>query len=129
VIQATELNANSTVADLLARAGQELGGLTDITLSRELVRHLECATCKSRVDVFRPAIVVQEAEAWCADCKQERSPTPLHSLRPDTDLGAMTLGALGLPAWDVVWARHGGDFVGIEISGDCPLPATTPSEN
>jgi hypothetical protein len=28
---------------------------------------------------------------------------------------------IGLPAWDIVWARHGEECLGLEISGDNPL--------
>ena len=30
----------------------------------------------------------------------------------------LTVAAFGLPRWDVIWARHGSQAIGIELAGD-----------
>ena len=40
----------------------------------------------------------------------------------------MTIGQLGLPAWDIVWARRGDETLGIEIRGDAAAAGCPPGE-
>lgn len=35
---------------------------------------------------------------------------------------SMTLSEIGLPLWDILWARYNDNYIGIEISGDAILP-------
>jgi hypothetical protein len=54
----------------------------------------------------------------CPSCGTERSPQLLHSVSAEEDLLDRTIGELGLPARDILWARRGADSLGIEIAGD-----------
>ena len=55
----------------------------------------------------------------CRSCGAECAPSFYHSLYADGgDDAGRTLAEMGLPAWDVAWARYQETIVGIEIAGD-----------
>jgi hypothetical protein len=45
----------------------------------------------------------------------------LHSLAAGCPELAMTAAELGLPKWDIVWARRGERALGIELAGDSAM--------
>lgn len=95
-----------------------LGGLDAIDLSREIVEHLECAPCGHRASILRPADGVPADRLTCPKCGAECAASFLHSLTAGSPLLDKRAGELGLPAYDIVWARHRSDIVGLELSGD-----------
>lgn len=105
-------------------AARRLGGLDAIDLARELVERLDCPACAHREPVLSPAEKVSAERLRCVRCQTECAPTFLHSLTAGSPLLALTPRALGLPAWDVVWARRGAEMIGFEMSGDAPFVAT-----
>jgi molybdopterin/thiamine biosynthesis adenylyltransferase len=100
------------------RAAQELGGLDAIDLSRELIDTLDCPSCHTSRPARKAAEAVREDEARCPDCGSECVPRFFHSLTPDSPLLSLTAAELGLPRWDVVWARRGERMLGIEMAAD-----------
>lgn len=100
------------------RAERELGGLDAIDLSRELIDTLECPACQTSRPARKPADAVRADEVRCPACGSECVPRFFHSLAADSPLLAMPASALGLPKWDVVWARRGGQMLGIEMAAD-----------
>ncbi len=101
-------------------AAGRLGGLDAIDLARELVASLHCAQCGWTRPVFRPASRMTEADAVCGQCGTECAADFVHSLTAESGWLDKTVGELGLPAWDVVWARHGERVLGIELAADRP---------
>jgi hypothetical protein len=98
-----------------------LGGLDAIDLARELVERLECPSCNHVMSVMTPAEKIHEDQLSCPKCKEECAPVFVHSIPAGSDLLRKTPREIGLPAWDIVWARHGEDSLGLEIAGDNPL--------
>jgi hypothetical protein len=45
---------------------------------------------------------------------------PLHSISPGSPLLERSAAELGLPRWDVLWARKGADQLGIVLAADGP---------
>ena len=100
------------------RALRELGGLDAIDLSREIIDSVECPACRTFRNIRKPAESIREDEARCESCGGECVPKFFHSLTEDSELLNLTPAQLGLPRWDVVWARLGTKMLGIEMSGD-----------
>jgi molybdopterin/thiamine biosynthesis adenylyltransferase len=109
-----------------AEAARRLGGLDAIDFARELVERLDCPACAHREAVLLPAEKVSAERLRCVRCQGECAPTFLHSLTADSPLLDLTPREIGLPAWDVVWARRGAEMLGFEMSGDNPF-ASAPS--
>jgi molybdopterin/thiamine biosynthesis adenylyltransferase len=100
-------------------AAAKLGGTPDaLDLSREIVSQLTCPACRQSQDVFRPIDGVAVDQIPCPACNAERTPHLLHSIDGGSDLLDRTPAQIGLPAWDVLWARRGADVIGIELAGD-----------
>lgn len=104
-------------------AARRLGGLDAIDLARELVERLDCPACGHREPIFQALEKVEPERVPCPRCRAERVPAFVHSLAPDSPLLDNTPRELGLPAWDVVWARRGAEIIGFEMSGDDPFAA------
>lgn len=100
------------------RAARELGGVDAIDLSREVIDTVGCPSCGTSRQVRKPAESVREDEVTCESCGGECVPRFFHSLSADSPLLSLTPAELGLPRWDVVWARVGTQMIGIEMSGD-----------
>jgi len=93
-----------------------LGDVDAIELGRELVDELECVSCGRTRSVLRAVDVVDEREAVCDACGGDSTPRFFHSV--GRERLARTPRELGLPRWDIVWARRGERFHGFELAGD-----------
>ena len=117
---ATELTSDSALSEVWQLAERELGGLDAVEFGREMVDSLRCPACNSVTQVLAPADKVTEDQVLCAKCGAESVPNFVHSIFPDSDLLGKRLRDIGIPAWDILWARRGEQFLGVEIAGDRP---------
>jgi molybdopterin/thiamine biosynthesis adenylyltransferase len=115
---ASEINSNTRLREVWRLAAGCLGGVDAVDLSREIVESLECSACGKLESVLAAVEKVTEAQVICPDCGLERTPQFFHSLSADSPLLERTIGEIGLPLWDILWARHGERTVGIEVAGD-----------
>jgi adenylyltransferase/sulfurtransferase len=99
-------------------AAGRLGPLDAIDLSRELVESLRCPSCSREQRVLQPIDRISAEQALCRKCRAEMTPGFLHSLGPDSPLLDLGARQLGLPMWDVVWARSRDAMLGVELAGD-----------
>ena len=99
---------------------RRLGGVDALDLSRELVESVECPTCGKVRSVFQSAETVGEDDVRCPRCQAEGVPRFVHSIGAGSPLLSKSAKEIGLPVWDVVWARRGNDAAGFELSGDRP---------
>ncbi len=106
-------------------AGRRLGGVDAVDFSREIVERLECPACRHREEVLRVAEKVPAGQLHCAKCGAECAAVFCHSLGAGSPHLERSARGLGLPAWDVVWARRGAEVLGFEMSGDNPFAAPT----
>jgi adenylyltransferase/sulfurtransferase len=120
VHEAGDLTSGSLLGDVWRRAEQILGGLDAIELGRELVDGVTCEACGTTQRVLVAAESAAEADIRCSGCGAERAASFVHSVFSGGDLLVASLSELRFPPWDVVWARHGSRYVGIEITGDRP---------
>jgi adenylyltransferase/sulfurtransferase len=117
---AAELGADTPLREIWRFAAQRLGEPDAIDLSRELVATLSCPKCSQVRSVFQPAEHISEQTAVCPACGAEAVPDFFHSLAADSDRLDRSPRQLGLPAWEIVWARRGEEVLGIELAADRP---------
>jgi len=115
------MTSNTPLRRLAELAAQKLGGLEAIDLGRELVRELNCPACGRTDEVWQPVEKIREDQARCQNCGAEAVPVYFHSLEIKDKWLDKSPRQLGLPAWDIVWARYGNSCLGLEISGDNPF--------
>lgn len=119
VIAADDLNSDSPLLDVWRRGEQACDGLDALDLPREVVDAANCPACPSRQAVWLAAENVAAEHLRCQRCGGECLPNFVHSLARQ-NLPERTPRQLGLPSWDILWARRGERVVGIELSGDVP---------
>lgn len=114
------LNSDSLLAAVWEEAEKRLGKVDAIDFARELVKSVTCPSCNWTGFVGKPAEIVREAELTCPSCKIECTPHFIHSLAPGDELLQKRVRDIGLPSWEIVWARSGLNTVGLELAGDNP---------
>jgi adenylyltransferase/sulfurtransferase len=117
-VESLDLTSDSAVAELWKAAEKSLGGVDAIDLAREIVERLECPSCGKKQTVLKAAEKLSEDQIKCGSCGSECSPVFLHSITRESGLMEKTLREIGLPEFEIVWARRGEKIVGLEISGD-----------
>jgi molybdopterin/thiamine biosynthesis adenylyltransferase len=113
-----EFGRDTRLRIIWEKSSQRLGAVDAIDFAREIVERLDCPQCGHRAGVFRAAEKVPADALRCPHCEAECAPTFLHSLGRESPLLERTPAELGLPPWDIVWARHGGEAIGWEMSAD-----------
>ena len=103
-----------------AHAAQRLGGCDAIDLGREIVESLQCVNCGHTREILMTADAVTEDEAACPLCRADCVPQYVHSLSSSSRHLSRTPREIGLPGWDILWARHGDRFIGLELAADGP---------
>jgi len=119
------LNSYSRLQDVWELAAEHLGGVDAIDLGREMVDRLVCS-CGHSERALTPAERIDDADAVCSRCNSEMYPQFFHSISAGNDLLDKAVRELGLPEWDIVWARRGETSLGIEFAGDKPGPCKQP---
>ena len=116
-----QFNSQTKLAEIWREAARRLGGVDALDFAREIVERLECPACGARAEIFQPAEKIREDQLRCRQCGAEAAATFFHSI--DGKGGALEKSAqeIGLPAWDIIWARHRDQAVGLELSGDSPF--------
>jgi molybdopterin/thiamine biosynthesis adenylyltransferase len=118
-IESDESVGSSTpLRQIWDRISARFGGLDAIDLSRDVVETLSCPACNTDRAIHKPIESVLDEEVRCPKCRAECVPRFFHSIAADSALLEMTPAELGLPAWDVIWARFGEKAIGIEMTAD-----------
>ena len=120
VIALQQLTSAVPLSRVWSEAESRIGELDAIDLSRELVESVQCPRCGITRDLFRPTENVPEGSLICPECQVEQVPRFQHSIPPRSPLLERSAAELGLPRWDVLWARAGSRILGLELSGDDP---------
>jgi molybdopterin/thiamine biosynthesis adenylyltransferase len=102
-------------------AAGRIGTMDALDFSRELVDRVGCPACGHQEPVFQPVEKITEAQARCPRCGTEGQPGFVHSVGAESELLDKSSRELGLPHWDIVWARAGERSLGIELAGDNPF--------
>ncbi len=128
------LHSDTPLEQLWTEAERRLGRVDAIDLGREIVERLECPQCGHSQACLQAAEKVRAEALVCSGCGAECAPVFLHSIIASSPLLQKTARQIGLPAWEVVWARGGDTCLGLEFAGDNPWlnagssERTTPGE-
>lgn len=123
MVTCPQFTSDTPLEELWREAARRLDAVDAIDLAREIVERAECATCGHQREILMAAEKVREDELLCPRCHKECAPVFLHSIAAGSPWLKGTVRQLGLPPWDIVWARGGGQSLGIEVAGDNPFPA------
>ena len=110
-----KLGSATKLEDLITAAEKIVGRVDSIELGREIVERLECVACGRGWEVLQPLERLHDDDARCASCGGDSVPTLLHSIARDSRLISRRVAEIGLPRWEIVWARSGDRFHGLEL--------------
>lgn len=111
--------AETRVGDLLERVRSDLGADAIVETNQDLLAALACARCGEEEPVYASLGKVTEARGRCPRCGDPRTPRVFHTLDgADASLNDRTLGAIGVPPWDVLGGRAGLTMRYYELAGD-----------
>lgn len=113
-----DCGASTPLERVWQHAQERLGSCDGIEFGREVVESLLCLTCGRVRPVLLPVDRVSEDEARCRECGEDSAPQFMHSISCESAYLARTPRELGLPDWDIVWARRGDQFLGLELAAD-----------
>ena len=116
-----QFSSETKLAEIWEEGARRLGRVEALDLGRELVERLECSACGAREEILQPAEKIPEDRLRCRKCGAEAAAVFLHSVGGGGDCLGKSAREIGLPAWDILWARCGDRFVGFELSGDNPF--------
>ncbi|HVR39217.1 MAG TPA: ThiF family adenylyltransferase [Thermoanaerobaculia bacterium] len=115
-IDAINVRSDQPLGNVWREAERVLGSVDALELGRELVSELECVSCGQRRAVMRGIDALTESDAVCDSCGGDSTPHFFHTI--GRDRLEQTPREIGLPRWDIVWARRGERFHGFELAGD-----------
>ena len=109
-----------TVMELQRLATEKLGGEIELEFGHDIIEKFVCPYCNNENDVFTPLGNARLSQAVCRNCGKERAAKTFYKVRSDASFIDRTFAQIGVPKFDIVWAKHQATCIGFEFSGDAP---------
>jgi adenylyltransferase/sulfurtransferase len=109
---------NTTLREMLTIARRDLGAEAALELNQEIVLELECPTCQTRTEVFRPVSRVSFEEGICPTCGNLRQVHMTHLITGSEPFLERTLWSIGVPPLHIIRARNSREYRFYELTGD-----------
>lgn len=110
--------ATVTTGGLLALARKMLGPDTELEIARDMLEKLVCPNCHAEQLMYVSLGKVKADAAPCPHCGTRRDPVTFFKIRGNEPFLNKTLADIGVPPFDILIARGGGQSIGFELSGD-----------
>jgi len=112
---------DTSVRALLEDAREMLGPKTELELGRDVLEKLVCPDCKLEEEWFCSLAEVKADDVTCPGCgTARREVVTFHKIRGNESFLDDALANIGVPPFDIIFARNGADVVGFEMAGDAP---------
>ncbi len=118
IISIKNRSDRTEIADLLKTAREYLGPETVLEIGRDLLESLSCHVCKKTEEQFVSLGKVHKSAATCPDCGTDREVKTFYKINGDESFVNRTFAEIGVPPFDIIWARNQERLVGFEFSGD-----------
>lgn len=110
----------TVISDLLMMAKEQLGADTVLEIGRDLLESLRCPVCRREEKMFMSLGKVSKSSATCPDCGGNREVNTFYSIRGKESFIGNTFAEIGVPMFDIIWARNMDRLIGFEFTGDAP---------
>ncbi len=110
--------SNTTLAEMLRLAREDLGDDAILELDQEIVLSLECHNCETVTEVFKPISAVSFAEGLCPGCGEMREVHMTHVIAGKEAFLSRTLLGVGVPPLHILRARNADEYRFYELTGD-----------
>jgi len=108
------------ISDLLEVATRRLGEGTTLELERDVLESFHCPFCKKTEQLYISLGKAKANLAACPVCGANRELRTFHKIYGSEEFCSKTFSEVGVPPFDIVWARNQGHLIGFEFSGDAP---------
>ena len=106
------------VGDLLSAVRKQFGGGTTLELSRDILHALKCPLC-GKAEILNISLGnAKYSMAPCPGCGTRRNVETVFTIDGTQDFMAKSFAEIGVPPFDIVWARTEQGLFGFEFSGD-----------
>ncbi len=110
--------SNTTVAEMLRIAREDLGDAALLELDQEIVTSLECHNCETVTEVSQPISAVSYNDGLCPGCGEMRQVHMTHVISGKEPFLTRTLLGIGVPALHILRARNESEYKFYELTGD-----------
>ena len=118
IIRMQNRTADITVRELLNMVKARLGADTVLELGRDILESMHCPHCKATEPLYMSLGKAGTSLAQCPRCGRQREVNTIFTIRGDESFLDRKFSEIGVPPFDIVWARNGGHLLGFEFSGD-----------
>ena len=108
----------TTVGELLAKAKEILGTDTTLELGRDILSKMVCPHCGNEEAKYISLGKAGVELAVCPQCGKNREPKTIFTITGEEDFLDKTLQEIGVPLFDILWARSFDRFLGLELARD-----------
>lgn len=106
------------VGELLALVRGRFGDRAVLELGRDILHALRCPSCHN-LEVLNISLgMAKYSQAICPQCGVHRNVETEFTIDGTQDFMASSFAEIGVPAFDIVWARTDQGLFGFEFSGD-----------
>ena len=120
IISLSGRSDETTFTELQLLAAERLGEETELEFGHDIIEKFVCPYCTSENDVFSPMGNTRHSQAICPICDKERGAKTFYKVCSDASFMDKTLAQIGVPKFDIVWARNQSTCIGFEFFGDAP---------
>jgi len=119
-IELSLCTADNVASDLFDAAREHLSSDSQLVLSldRDLVISLDCASCNISRRVMKPQQSVGMSQAKCSECGETCKPIIEHKIPANSKLASEKLSSLGIPPYDIVRVSSENEEAVFLLGGD-----------
>ncbi len=114
-------SATSTTArEVIAEAARRSGRPAVLELRHDVLVRRDCASCGLAEELDPPVVAgrARSGAGLCSRCGAEARLQTQHGIGTDSPLASRTLSQLGVPSYDVIRLRCGGDYLDFVLDAD-----------
>lgn len=107
-----------SVRDLLSLVRKQMGEDTVLELGRDILESMRCPHCGDVEDLYMSLGKAKNSLAPCPKCGTKREVNTIFTISGKEKFLDKTFAEIGVPPYDIVWARSAEHLWGFEFSGD-----------
>ena len=106
------------VGELLKLAKKQFGDDTVLELGRDILESMSCPNCKAVENMYMSLGKATNSLSPCPKCGAKREVNTIFTISGTEALLDKTFSEIGVPPFDIIWARNAEHLYGFEFAGD-----------
>ena len=109
------------VKDLLKLAKEQLGADTVLELGRDILELMHCPKCNADEYMYMSLGKATNSLSSCPQCSAKREVKTIFTISGTESFLDKTFAEIGVPPFDIIWARNAEHLYGFEFAGDAKV--------